>query len=223
MRQELAETLYHVLWELVHVFFDHRGLLEGRERRDVARLRRLGVPLPLPGRGAARPGGRASRTSARSVLMKAEEVAALRAADAAREPRRAGGGGRRRCARASTAAGRCWRWATAARRPTPRMRWPTCARPRQGWPARARARPGRGPLDHHRDRQRRRRGGDLRPPGHRPRPPRRRRARALHQRQLGQRHRGPRRGAPPRAAHGGDGGLRRGAGGRTRGWPTTSW
>ena len=28
--QELAETLYHVLWELVHVFFDHRGLLEGR-------------------------------------------------------------------------------------------------------------------------------------------------------------------------------------------------
>jgi D-sedoheptulose 7-phosphate isomerase len=30
VRQELAETLYHVLWELVHVFFEHRGLLEGR-------------------------------------------------------------------------------------------------------------------------------------------------------------------------------------------------
>jgi D-sedoheptulose 7-phosphate isomerase len=28
--QELVETLYHVVWELVHVFFDHRGLLEGR-------------------------------------------------------------------------------------------------------------------------------------------------------------------------------------------------
>ncbi len=28
--QELAETTYHVLWELVHVFFEHRGLLEGR-------------------------------------------------------------------------------------------------------------------------------------------------------------------------------------------------
>jgi D-sedoheptulose 7-phosphate isomerase len=28
--QELVETLYHVLWELVHVFFEHRGLLEGR-------------------------------------------------------------------------------------------------------------------------------------------------------------------------------------------------
>jgi D-sedoheptulose 7-phosphate isomerase len=31
--QELVETLYHVLWELVHVFFDHRGLLEGRTAR----------------------------------------------------------------------------------------------------------------------------------------------------------------------------------------------
>jgi D-sedoheptulose 7-phosphate isomerase len=33
--QELVETLYHVLWELVHVFFDHRGLLEGRHARPV--------------------------------------------------------------------------------------------------------------------------------------------------------------------------------------------
>lgn len=31
--QELVETAYHVLWELVHVFFDHRGLLEGRAAR----------------------------------------------------------------------------------------------------------------------------------------------------------------------------------------------
>ncbi len=35
VRQELAETHYHVLWELVHVFFDHRGLLQGREARPV--------------------------------------------------------------------------------------------------------------------------------------------------------------------------------------------
>jgi D-sedoheptulose 7-phosphate isomerase len=27
--QETHETLYHVLWELVHVFFEHEGLLEG--------------------------------------------------------------------------------------------------------------------------------------------------------------------------------------------------
>ena len=31
--QELVETLYHVLWELVHVFFEHRGLLGGRHER----------------------------------------------------------------------------------------------------------------------------------------------------------------------------------------------
>jgi D-sedoheptulose 7-phosphate isomerase len=35
VRQELVETLYHVLWELVHVFFDHRGLLEGRSARPT--------------------------------------------------------------------------------------------------------------------------------------------------------------------------------------------
>ena len=33
VRQELAETHYHLLWELCHVFFEHRGLLEGREAR----------------------------------------------------------------------------------------------------------------------------------------------------------------------------------------------
>jgi D-sedoheptulose 7-phosphate isomerase len=35
LRQELAETAYHVLWELVHVFFEHRGLLEGRRAEAV--------------------------------------------------------------------------------------------------------------------------------------------------------------------------------------------
>ena len=35
VRQELIETLYHVLWELVHVFFDHRGLLCGPRGRQV--------------------------------------------------------------------------------------------------------------------------------------------------------------------------------------------
>jgi D-sedoheptulose 7-phosphate isomerase len=35
VRQEIVETLYHVLWELVHVFFDHRGLLAGREQRNL--------------------------------------------------------------------------------------------------------------------------------------------------------------------------------------------
>jgi D-sedoheptulose 7-phosphate isomerase len=35
IRQELIETLYHVLWELVHVFFEHRGLLSGRDTRPT--------------------------------------------------------------------------------------------------------------------------------------------------------------------------------------------
>ncbi len=35
IRQELVETLYHVLWELVHVFFEHRGLLAGRDPRQI--------------------------------------------------------------------------------------------------------------------------------------------------------------------------------------------
>jgi D-sedoheptulose 7-phosphate isomerase len=35
IRQELVETLYHVLWELVHVFFEHRGLLKGRDTRPL--------------------------------------------------------------------------------------------------------------------------------------------------------------------------------------------
>jgi D-sedoheptulose 7-phosphate isomerase len=33
--QELVETSYHVLWELVHVFFEHRGLLGDRDARAL--------------------------------------------------------------------------------------------------------------------------------------------------------------------------------------------
>ena len=33
VRQELVETVYHIVWELSHVFFEHRGLLEGRTER----------------------------------------------------------------------------------------------------------------------------------------------------------------------------------------------
>jgi D-sedoheptulose 7-phosphate isomerase len=35
VRQEIVEVLYHVLWELVHVFFEHKGLLEGRTAGPV--------------------------------------------------------------------------------------------------------------------------------------------------------------------------------------------
>lgn len=33
--QEIVEVTYHVLWELVHVFFEHRGLLTGRDAGSV--------------------------------------------------------------------------------------------------------------------------------------------------------------------------------------------
>jgi D-sedoheptulose 7-phosphate isomerase len=35
VRQELVEVAYHLLWELVHVFFEHRGLLAGRDPGTV--------------------------------------------------------------------------------------------------------------------------------------------------------------------------------------------
>ncbi len=78
VRQELAETLYHVLWELVHVFFEHRGLLEGREPR--ASHDSGGSAFLYPFLAEEQHDLEAVVEDVRaSVLMKAEEVAALRA------------------------------------------------------------------------------------------------------------------------------------------------
>jgi D-sedoheptulose 7-phosphate isomerase len=77
VRQELIETLYHVLWELVHVFFEHRGLLEGRTERRVHDAGASSFLYPFLDE-------RESDLDAvledvrRSVLMKSSEVAALR-------------------------------------------------------------------------------------------------------------------------------------------------
>ena len=62
VRQELVETLYHVLWELVHVFFEHRGLLEGRAAEPVHDGGASSFLYPFLGRG----GGRA-RVGARAT------------------------------------------------------------------------------------------------------------------------------------------------------------
>ena len=70
VRQEVVETLYHVLWELVHVFLDHSA----RNRHDTGASSFL---YPFLDR-------RDEDTEAvvddvrRSILMKAEEVGALR-------------------------------------------------------------------------------------------------------------------------------------------------
>ena len=78
VRQELAETLYHVLWELVHVFFEHRGLLEGRTER---RAHDVGASSFLyPFLGEREHDLDAVLADVReSVVMKADEVQQLRA------------------------------------------------------------------------------------------------------------------------------------------------
>jgi D-sedoheptulose 7-phosphate isomerase len=78
VHQELAETLYHVLWELVHVFFEHRGLLEGRTPR---RSHDAGASAFLYPFLAEREHDLDAVLDdvRRSVLLKAEEIGALRA------------------------------------------------------------------------------------------------------------------------------------------------
>jgi D-sedoheptulose 7-phosphate isomerase len=78
IRQELVETLYHVLWELVHVFFEHRGLLSGRDRRQVhdAGASSFLYPFLAEQKNELEPVVDDVR---RSVLMKADEIGALRA------------------------------------------------------------------------------------------------------------------------------------------------
>ena len=78
IRQELVETLYHVLWELVHVFFEHRGLLSGREPR---RSHDAGASSFLYPFLAEREHDLDQIVDdvRRSVLMKSEEIGELRA------------------------------------------------------------------------------------------------------------------------------------------------
>lgn len=77
--QEQVETLYHVLWELVHVFFEHQGLLHGRTgvlRQDSGASSFL---YPFLGEQEHDLDG-VLRDVGASVLAKAHETAELRAA-----------------------------------------------------------------------------------------------------------------------------------------------
>ena len=76
--QELTETLYHVLWELVHVFFDHRGLLEGRAAKPVHDSGASSFLYPFLGEQEHDLEAIVADV-ARSVLLKSQEVGALRA------------------------------------------------------------------------------------------------------------------------------------------------
>ena len=77
VRQELAETAYHVLWELVHVFFEHRGLLEGRSAGPVHDSGASSFLYPFLGEQEQDLEAVLDDVR-RSVLMKAEEVGGLR-------------------------------------------------------------------------------------------------------------------------------------------------
>jgi D-sedoheptulose 7-phosphate isomerase len=78
VRQELVETLYHVLWELVHVFFEHRGLLQGRHARRVHDAGASSFLYPFLGEQETELQPVLDDVR-RSALMKSEEVGALRA------------------------------------------------------------------------------------------------------------------------------------------------
>ena len=205
-----GRAFYHVLWELVHVFFEHRGLLEGRSARRTHDTGASSFLYPFPRRAGTRLDAVMDDVR-RSVLAKAEEVGELRAqtltdnhdelvrrCDASAQPRwegllALGNGGSATDAMDVVADFR--------RPPDPR------------WRAR-RARPHRGPGEPDRDRERHRHRGDLRPPGDRARPRGRLPAGDLHERQLGERDRGARGGLLQAARHDRAGRLRRRAGGR---------
>jgi D-sedoheptulose 7-phosphate isomerase len=76
--QELAETTYHLLWELVHVFFEHRGLLEGRSAGAVHDTGASSFLYPFLAEAEDDLGAVLADVRA-SVLAKADEVGALRA------------------------------------------------------------------------------------------------------------------------------------------------
>jgi len=77
VRQELVETGYHVLWELVHVFFEHRGLLEGRRAEAVHDTGASAFLYPFLGEQEDDLDAVVADVRA-SVLAKAAETAALR-------------------------------------------------------------------------------------------------------------------------------------------------
>jgi D-sedoheptulose 7-phosphate isomerase len=78
VRQELAETVYHVLWELVHVFFEHRGLLAGRTEQRAHDVGASSFLYPFLDEREHDLDAVLADVAA-SAQMKGEEVAALRA------------------------------------------------------------------------------------------------------------------------------------------------
>ena len=81
------------------MFFEHRGLLEGRDARPVHDTRRVELPLSVPRRGARPTSRRCSPTCARSVLHEGRGGRASCARRRSSEGARGAGRGGRRAAR----------------------------------------------------------------------------------------------------------------------------
>jgi len=77
IRQEVAETLYHTLWEHVHIFLDNRGLLEGRAARPVHDSGASSFLYPFLGQQETDLDAILEDVRS-SILMKAQEITALR-------------------------------------------------------------------------------------------------------------------------------------------------
>ncbi|MDX6679913.1 MAG: D-sedoheptulose 7-phosphate isomerase, partial [Solirubrobacteraceae bacterium] len=77
VRQEIAETLYHTLWEHVHIFLDNRGLLEGRAARPVHDSGASSFLYPFLGQQETDLDAILEDVR-QSILMKADEITALR-------------------------------------------------------------------------------------------------------------------------------------------------
>jgi D-sedoheptulose 7-phosphate isomerase len=97
--QELTETVYHVLWELVHVFFEHRGLLHGRSERRSHDAGAASFLYPFLSEAEDDLEAVLADVAA-SAALKAREVCDLREATLAAGPTKTAG-----CAALTTAAG----------------------------------------------------------------------------------------------------------------------
>jgi D-sedoheptulose 7-phosphate isomerase len=74
--QEIIETLYHVLWELVHVFLDHRGPAAGGRGAGASSFL---YPFLDSSRSAEEGSDVLVEDVRRSILMKSDEIGGLRA------------------------------------------------------------------------------------------------------------------------------------------------
>ena len=151
VRQELIETLYHVLWESVHVFFEHLG-----SSRSDAGAREL--PLSVPLGGGRRQRQRRGRRG-RRALGRPQGARGRRAAPCARRRRhcdRSRRAGRARAPRGRRGAARVRERRLCHGRDGRRCRLPRGA---AGLAPRCAPRPDGGPLDPDGTRKRRRRRG----------------------------------------------------------------